>query len=129
MKIAQLLLLIVVTSGPWFGTPGFAQPPGEKPTPRHPEKLKERDRLSQESSTFEKAGKFAEAIEAAEKMLAIERTLFEEDHEDILGSFITLGLLHERKLAFTAAENFSTNFAKSLNPTRWLPMNWSSPLA
>src|SRR5690349_20293818 len=48
--------------------------------------LKERDRLWDESQKLQAAGKTAEAIAAAEAMLAIERKVLRAGHTDLAGS-------------------------------------------
>src|SRR5262245_19406648 len=57
------------------------------------QQLKERDRLVKEVERLRQAGQFADAIPAAEKVLAIEREVFGNVHEAVLGSVDRLGSL------------------------------------
>lgn len=70
--------------------------------PEQREKL-ERDRLAKESSALEKEGKLAEAAVVMEKMLAIERSLLGETHEDVVMTLTRLAGLQERQDEFAAA--------------------------
>jgi hypothetical protein len=56
-----------------LGLAGADEPKGPPLTPQQQERLKERDRYAAETAKLHKEGKLAEAIEACEKMLAIER--------------------------------------------------------
>src|SRR5208337_4145171 len=65
--------------------------------------LKERDRLWDETRKLRAAGKTAEAIAAAEAMLAIERKVLPEGHADLAGSLGWLAELHVEREDFAAA--------------------------
>lgn len=65
--------------------------------------LKERNRLWGETRKLRAAGKTAEAIAAAEAMLAIERKVLPEGNEDIAGSLGWLAGLHAEREDFAAA--------------------------
>ena len=65
--------------------------------------LKERDRLWAETRKLRAAGKTAEAIAAAEAMLAIERKVLPEDHADLAGSLGWLAELQVEREDFAAA--------------------------
>jgi CHAT domain-containing protein/tetratricopeptide (TPR) repeat protein len=67
------------------------------------QRLKERDRYAQEAATLAAAGKLAEAVAAAEKMLALERQLFGDVHEEVAGSLQWIAQLQERREDFAAA--------------------------
>jgi CHAT domain-containing protein/Tfp pilus assembly protein PilF len=67
------------------------------------ERLKERDRIRQEAKQLYLAGKYDEAIAAAEKSLAIEREVLGGDHPDAIGSLQNLAILHQAKGDFTGA--------------------------
>jgi CHAT domain-containing protein/tetratricopeptide (TPR) repeat protein len=67
------------------------------------EKLLERDKYGKEALALEGTGKIAEAIAAAEKMLALERSIFGNVHEEVAGSLTLLGRLHERQEDFGSA--------------------------
>ena len=66
--------------------------------------LKERDRLWEETQKLHAAGKTAEATAAAEAMLAIERKVLPEDHDDLAGSLDWLTELHIEREDFAAAK-------------------------
>ena len=66
--------------------------------------LKERDRLSGETQKLRAEGKTAEAIAAAEAMLAIERKVLPENHADLAGSLGWLAELHVEREDFAAAK-------------------------
>src|SRR5438552_5096886 len=81
---------------------------GDEPKPppltaAQKERLKERDRFGAETQKLRQAGKLAEAIAAAEKMLAIERDVFGNGHEDVAGSLEQLAEMHEQREDFAAA--------------------------
>ncbi len=66
-------------------------------------KIKERDRYAAEVVRLQQEGKLAQAIAAAQKMLAIERQVFGDVHEDVVGSLEWLADLFEQQENFTAA--------------------------
>src|SRR5262245_36686183 len=80
-----LVLAVLLPRGPG---PGVAdEPPKDKPlTAEQKEKLKERDRLSKEAHDLEQARKFADAVAAAEKALAIEREVYGDLHDNVAKS-------------------------------------------
>src|SRR5262249_58395526 len=67
------------------------------------QQLKERDRLAGETASLRRAGKLAEAVLAAEQMLAIERAVLGDSHEDVAGSLQQLAELHEERDDVAAA--------------------------
>jgi CHAT domain-containing protein/Flp pilus assembly protein TadD len=67
------------------------------------EKLRERDRLDQESRALAKAGRLGEAVAAAERCLALERAVLGAAHPDVLVSVQWLAGLHERRENWSAA--------------------------
>jgi tetratricopeptide (TPR) repeat protein len=67
------------------------------------EKLKERDRFGAQTTALRKEGKLVEAIAAAEKMLALERQVFGDVHEEVAGSLEQLAEMHEEREEFAAA--------------------------
>src|SRR5437867_3327547 len=67
------------------------------------ERLKERDKYGELTAKYRKEGKLPEAIAAAEKMLAIEREVFGNFHEDVAGSLEQLAEMHEQREDFAAA--------------------------
>jgi tetratricopeptide (TPR) repeat protein len=76
--------------------------------------LAERDRYDKDSTELEAQGKCAEAIAAAEKMLAIERRVFGDVAEDVAGSLARIGRCNLNRDEFALArkafeENLSIN--------------------
>ena len=67
------------------------------------QRLKERDHYSEASAKLRKEGKLPEAIATAEKMLAIEREVFGNDHLDVAGSLERLAKMHEEREEFAVA--------------------------
>jgi hypothetical protein len=65
--------------------------------------LAERDRFDQESAALQARGKYAEAIGAAEKMLAIERRVFGDVSDDVAESLGRIGRCHVVREDFAAA--------------------------
>ena len=65
--------------------------------------LKERDRLWEETQRLRAAGKTAEAIAAAEAMLAIERKVLPEDYAGLADLLGWLAMLHVEREDFAAA--------------------------
>src|SRR5262245_11182482 len=72
---------------------GADEPPARPLTAAQQERLKERDRLGEQAQKRAAAGQPAEAIPAAEAMLAIEREVLGGDHDDVVGSLQLLGQL------------------------------------
>jgi hypothetical protein len=66
--------------------------------------LQERDRLQDRSQKLHAAGKTAEAIIAAEAMLAIERQVLPAGHDDIIGSLDWLAKFRIERSDFAAAK-------------------------
>ncbi|HLJ93426.1 MAG TPA: CHAT domain-containing tetratricopeptide repeat protein [Gemmataceae bacterium] len=93
------LVLVLLT-----GFAAAADPPKPPPmTAEQQQQLKERDRYAAETGTLRAQGKLAEAIAACEKMLAIERAVFGDVHEDVVGSLEQLAQMHEQRQEFAAA--------------------------
>jgi tetratricopeptide (TPR) repeat protein len=67
--------------------------------------LAERNRLDLESKQLRLAGKLPEAIAAATNMLALERQLFGNEHDDVAGSLLFLGECYEQASDFAQAES------------------------
>ncbi|HEX4000501.1 MAG TPA: tetratricopeptide repeat protein [Pirellulales bacterium] len=100
-----------------------AAPAARQLTPDQQEQLKRRDELDRETNQLRNAGKIDEAIAAAEKMLAIERTVLGSDSGDALGSLDELARLHELKDDFVVARKLRqevlTTKAKHLGKDHW----------
>jgi hypothetical protein len=83
-----------------------ADSPAPKPVPltkEQQEKLQERDRFQKGAEKLRAEGKLAEAMVAAEKMLAIERDVLGSTHPDVAGSLEFLAEMHEALEEFTPA--------------------------
>lgn len=72
-------------------------------TAEQQEKLKERYRYGKQAQELRRQGKLEQAIAAAEKMLAIEREMYGDVHEDVAGSLERLAEMHEESEAWDAA--------------------------
>jgi CHAT domain-containing protein/Tfp pilus assembly protein PilF len=83
--------------------PLCADPAQSSLSPKQQQKLKERDRYTEEASRLRQQGKVSEAIAAARKMLAIERQVFGDVHEDVAGSLEWLADMYEQREDFAAA--------------------------
>ena len=73
------------------------------PPPRVAAALAERDRWEREARQMHGHGKLAEAVAAAEKMLALEREWLGKDHLDAARSLELLAELHEERQDFGGA--------------------------
>jgi CHAT domain-containing protein/tetratricopeptide (TPR) repeat protein len=81
-----------------------AQEPGPALTlSERQQRLRERDRYGQEAAKLAAAGKLAEAVAAAEKMLTLERQLFGDVHEEVADSLQWIAQLQEQREDFAAA--------------------------
>jgi hypothetical protein len=95
----------------WAALVGLAapvdQPPAQKAAPLsdadRKQLMAERDRFDTESADLQAQGKYAEAIAAAEKMLAIERRVFGDMADDVAGSLQRIGRCHAARADFAAA--------------------------
>src|SRR5438128_811054 len=67
------------------------------------ERLQERDKYGELTAKYRQQGKLAEAIQAAEKMLAIEREVIGNFHEEVAGSLEQLAEMHEQREDFAVA--------------------------
>jgi hypothetical protein len=107
-RLRGLVLAFVVASLLWpqmsRAQPGASGPAAAPPlTAAQQQRLKERDRYAAETAKLRGEGKLAEAVAAAEKMLAIEREVLGELHEDVVGSLVQLAELHAGREDFAAA--------------------------
>jgi tetratricopeptide (TPR) repeat protein/CHAT domain-containing protein len=86
-------------------------------------KLIERDRCEREAFVLWKQGRQAEAIAAAEKMLAINRHLFGDSHAEVARSLRLLAALEEAREDFDAAQ---AHLEKMVTVNRQLygPRDW-----
>jgi CHAT domain-containing protein/tetratricopeptide (TPR) repeat protein len=82
---------------------GADEPPARPLTAAQQQRLQERDRLDQQARQLAAAGQPAEAINAAEAMLAIELEVLGRDHDDVVGSLQFLGQLHRDRGDIVAA--------------------------
>src|SRR5262249_31011643 len=101
----RLLCLLALLAAGALPPPGAAvQPAAKKPlTAEQQAKLKERDRYAQQTQQLRAEGKLAEAIAACEQMLAIERAVFGDCHEDVARSLQQLAEMHRQWDDFPAA--------------------------
>jgi hypothetical protein len=81
-------------------TPAFSQALSEEAKAA----LKERDRLWDQTHKLRAAGKTAEAIAAAEAMLAIERKVLSAGHADLAVSLDWLAMIYSDREDFAAAK-------------------------
>jgi CHAT domain-containing protein len=97
-------LSIAVVIGAYYHAGAFNRALGQEQSPEVKAALRERDRLADQTRKLRAAGKLAEAITAAEAMLAIERNVFPPDHDAILSSLDRLASLHLEFEDFAAAK-------------------------
>jgi CHAT domain-containing protein len=95
MACALSMLLVVAAAARLSAAP--ASQPQALTAEQKKALLQERDRYLAEVNKLGRQGKLAEAIAAAEKMLAVERRLFGDVHEEIAGSLALLGQLNEAR--------------------------------
>jgi len=93
--VFRQLLIPVLLMGLSDPAPRPKEPPAKELSPDQKQQLKERDRLAAEAQKQQQADKPAEAITAMEKVLVIERQVFGNDHDEVVGSLEHLALLHE----------------------------------
>jgi tetratricopeptide (TPR) repeat protein len=97
-----LAVILVQTPGPTGGR-AAEPPPSPAPPADRKQRLRERDRLWAEAQKLQETGKLAEAIAAAEKVLAIERSVLGASHEETADTLDLLAQLHEGRQDFAAA--------------------------
>ena len=73
------------------------------------ERLKERDRLGEQAAKLRSEGKLAEAIAAAEGMLAIEREVLGDASDDAIGSLELIASIQEQRDDWPAAFSLRRN--------------------
>jgi tetratricopeptide (TPR) repeat protein len=105
-----IILLYLAVILPGMPRASGQVPAGPKPSPpltaQQQERLKERDKLSDQVKTLRDQGKLPEAIKAAEAILQIEREVLGETSEDVIGSLELLGQLHQDREDWAAAKQF-----------------------
>src|SRR5262249_19617821 len=99
---AAVLLCMGVAIG-WGQQPAKEQPKPPALTEARKKRLAERDRLFAEAGKLAATGKAAAAISTLEKVIALERELFGNIHEDVAGTAEWLAELHEQGEDFPAA--------------------------
>ncbi len=87
--------------------------------------LKERDRLWDQTQKLRAAGKIAEAIAAAEAMLATERNVLPADHADLTDSMEWLAGMHLEREEFAAAKTARVEALKILRK-RYGEKHWKA---
>jgi CHAT domain-containing protein/tetratricopeptide (TPR) repeat protein len=100
------------------------QPPPPQPLTREQqEKFAERDRFRKEARELQAEGKRAEAIAAAEKVLALGRAVWGDVHQEVAESLETLAEMHEARddlpAARTARQEVLAIKTKLLGPQHW----------
>src|SRR5437868_428883 len=91
--LGGLIALLVASLGQ--GPVDAVAPPARKLTPQQRERLKERDPWRRQALALARAGRLEEALEAGQKVLAIERAVFGDGHEEVAGSLRVLAFWHE----------------------------------
>jgi hypothetical protein len=87
-----------------WAEPKAADPPKPPPlTAEQKERLKERARYAEETTRLRREGKTADAIAAAEKLLAIEREGFGNVHGEVAGCLEILAEMHLKREEFPKA--------------------------
>ena len=94
-----VLLLTLLCGGPLIPSPTLGQAAGDE----RQERLQERDRLWAEAQRLRAQGQLAEAITAAEKMLAIEREVLGAEHQEVAASLEWLAEVYVEREDFAAA--------------------------
>jgi tetratricopeptide (TPR) repeat protein len=100
VRVSALVVVLAV------GAVRGGEPPaaGAKPlTPEQQERLKERDRYDAEAKKLRQEGNLEQAITVARRMLAVERIVFGDVHEDVAGSLQLLAEMAELREDFPAA--------------------------
>jgi tetratricopeptide (TPR) repeat protein len=92
-------------------------------TGQQSKQLDERDRLAEQMEKPGRENKLTESIAVAEKMLAIERALFGNDHLEVAGSLQLLGRLHEARGAFARAHRALAEVA-AIMTRLYGPQHW-----
>jgi len=104
LATALVLSAVLGASTAWTQS----QPPGPVPAPKLSEaeraqKFQQRDRLRAEAIKLARAGKLDKALATATNVLAIERRVLGELHEDVVGSLQFLAALQEARRDWAAA--------------------------
>ena len=102
-RVCSLLILGTMAFCSLTAASSADSPPKPKLTAIQQERLKERDPLLKESLDLRQLGKYAEAIEAASKIEAIERDIFGQEHDEVLGTRDFIAHLQEQRGEFAAA--------------------------
>ncbi len=100
LRRAAVVGLAIVCFAPHAATSAEPQPPL---TAAQQERRKERDRLFENAKKVYAAGDGANAIAAAQKMLAIDRELYGNVDDDVAGGLAWLADMHEDRDEFPAA--------------------------
>lgn len=97
--------LILVGACLWAVANCGIQAPAAPPdlTPQQQERLQRRDEYADQTAQLRAEQKWAEAIDAAKKMLAIEREVLGDDHDDVAGSLEQLVEMYAELGQFAAA--------------------------
>ncbi len=105
LRLAFLILSLLFSAN----APGLAQdkastvPQSPTLTAAQRERLTERDRLGKDATELRSEGKLAEAIAAAERMLAIEREVLGEVSDEVISSLELIASIQEQRDDWPAA--------------------------
>lgn len=103
MAKTTLCALAVLVALLWTQMARTADQASQPLTPAQQMRLKERDRYAAETAKLRASGKLSEAIDACQKMLAIERELFGNYHNDVAESLKQLAKMCQQQGDFAAA--------------------------
>ncbi len=103
LAVFKMLVCSLIASGVISSLTAADSPPTPKMTAVQQQRLNERGGFLKESLDLRQLGKFAEAIEAAEKIVAIEREIFGHEHDEVLGTRDFIAHLQEQRGDFAAA--------------------------
>lgn len=110
MSLLAFSLVMVFLSLGLVPAPAAGPPGGKELTPEQRKELLGRiaawrARLREEANALDRAGKLAEAIAAVEKVLAVDRRLFGDVHEDIAVLLEWIAARRETREEFSAARD------------------------
>ncbi len=87
------------------------------------ERLKKRDYWNKEVDRFRQEGNWQQSLQAAEKMLAIEKELFGEGNDDVIGSMQQIAELQQKMEQWSDAEK-TLQRIRQIQRQRFGEINW-----
>src|SRR5262245_14935214 len=103
LLLGPVLLAVLLVS--WLaGSRAAAPPPRPLSAQQRTQKVKEIVRLMGEESKLIRAGKLTEATTVMEKLVALQRQLFGDTHQEVVSSLENLADWHEAREDFAAAQ-------------------------